>query len=128
MPCCRAGFVLFIHLRAVKAGLRARGNLLSEREHDRQVQDPSDRKGSCRNGDAADMLCCKSQRANGGNLGGVMSNGSSPRDLARLGTRLGAQKSRVIADVIFDTTSTTIHTTHIRLLLLKFDVATPANK
>jgi len=64
VPCCRAGFVLFIHLRAVKAGLRARGILLSEREHDRQVQDPSDREGSCRNGEAADISCCCVVRVN----------------------------------------------------------------
>ena len=64
VQCCRAGFVLFIHLRAVKAGLRARGILLSEREHDRQVQDPSGREGSCRNGDAAGILCCCVVRVN----------------------------------------------------------------
>jgi hypothetical protein len=116
VPCCRAGFVEFSHLRAVKAGLRARGTLASERVHAKQVQEPSDREGSCRNGDAADMLCCKSQWPNGGNLGGVMSNGprSSPRDLARLGTveRVLERKSYDLhANTILDTSSANIHHT-----------------
>lgn len=64
VPCCRVGFVVFNHLRAFEAGLRVRGIRVSDREHAKQVQEPSDREGNCRNGDAADMLCCKSQCPN----------------------------------------------------------------
>jgi hypothetical protein len=51
-----AGFVVFKHLRAVKAGLRARGIRVSERVQAEQVQKPNDREGNCLKGKATDML------------------------------------------------------------------------
>ena len=53
---CCADFVVFKHLRAVKAGLRARGIRVSERVQAEQVQDPNAREGSCRNGNATDIV------------------------------------------------------------------------
>jgi hypothetical protein len=55
VPCC-AVLVVFKHLCTVKAGLRARGILASEREHDKHVHEPSGREGSCRKGDVKDIV------------------------------------------------------------------------
>jgi hypothetical protein len=52
----RAGFVVFKHLRAVKAGLRVRGIRVSDRVQEEQVQEPNDREGNCRNGNATDIV------------------------------------------------------------------------
>jgi hypothetical protein len=51
-----AGLVVFRHLRVVNAGLRARGIRVSDRVHAEQVQEPNDREGNCRNGNATDIV------------------------------------------------------------------------
>ena len=53
---CRADFVVFKHLRAVKVGLRVRGIRVSERVQVEQVQELNDREGNCRNGNATDIV------------------------------------------------------------------------
>jgi hypothetical protein len=51
-----AGFVVFKHLRAVKAGWRARDVRVSERVQAEQVQEPNDREGNCLKGNATDIV------------------------------------------------------------------------
>lgn len=53
---CRNSLVVFRHLRVVRAGLRARGNLGREREHAEHVQESSMRGAYGRNRAAKDML------------------------------------------------------------------------
>lgn len=53
---CRAAFVVFRHLRAVKAGLRVRGSRETEREHAEHVQASDMRGATCRNCDVTDIV------------------------------------------------------------------------
>lgn len=55
MVFCRVSFVVLKHLRAVNAGLRARGIRESDLEHAEHVQDSKARNAYGLNGDATDM-------------------------------------------------------------------------